>query len=176
MLDFDKITILRINLYLLTKYSMKKIKSTLLKISTKSSYLGAFGVYLLTGFVSPVLAQSGDNPWIPEWIQSIITSFGFNNPADADPVNQVRLRVQWAITILFIVVFVIAIVYSAMAAIKFISSQGDASKLEESKGAVKAILMGFAAMLLSIIGIFFVVWLFNRSTTIQTEPDEPLWQ
>jgi len=154
---------------------MKKVKKLLLKVSNNISYLGAVGIYLLTGFISPVFAQSGDNPWIPQWIQDVINSFGFNDPGSADPVEQVRLRVQWAVTILFIVVFVIAVVYSALAAIKFISSQGDASKLEESKGAVKAILMGFAAMLISIIGIFFIVWLFNRQTSIDTEPDEPLW-
>lgn len=148
---------------------MKKIKSTLLKISMKSSYLGAFGVYLLTGFVSPVLAAEGEG-WIPEYIEKIISSFGFGKEgAGAEPVTEVKQRVQWAITILFVVVFVIAVVYSALAAIKFISSQGDASKLEESKGAVKAILMGFAAMLISIIGIFFIVWLFNREANIETD-------
>lgn len=147
---------------------MKKIKSSLLKASAKASYLGAFGVYLLTGFVSPVLASGSSDGWIPGWIQTIINSFGFGTSA-ANPVEQVKSRVQWAIIVLFVVVFIIAIVYSALAAIKFISSQGEASKLEESKGAVKAILMGFAAMLISIIGIFFIVWLFNREARIDTE-------
>ncbi len=147
---------------------MKKIKSNLLKISTKSSYLGAFGIYLLTGFVSPVLASGSTGGWIPDWIQTIISSFGFGTPG-ADPVGQVKSRVQWAIILLFVVVFIVAIVYSALAAIKFISSQGDASKLEESKGAVKAILMGFAAMLISIIGIFFIVWLFNREAQVNLD-------
>ena len=173
MLNFDKIAFL-IVYFKLNNIIMKQIKSILLKVSTNLSYFGAFGVYLLTGFFSPVLSQSESNPWIPDWIQKIIDSFGFST-GTADPVEQVRKRVQWAITILFIVVFIIAIVYSALAAIKFISSQGDASKLEESKGAVKAILMGFAAMLISIIGIFFIVWLFNRSSQIQTEPEDPTW-
>jgi len=61
-------------------------------------------------------------------------------------------------------VFLVAIVYSALAGIKFITSQGESGKLEESKNAVKAILMGFGAMIIAIIGLFVIVVLLGGET------------
>lgn len=144
---------------------MLKIKKISLEFIKYFSFIPAVFVFLLTGFSNPVYAAED---WIPKWIRTIIDDFGFKEGGTADPIEAVRKRVQWGITILFVAVFVVAIVYSALAAIKFISSQGDSSKLEESKAAVKAVLMGFAAMLVAIIGIFIVVWIFNKSVVPDT--------
>lgn len=152
---------------------MKKIRSKLLKLLSKASvFTGSFGTFLF-GFTVPVFAETGQS-WLPSYIQEAINAFGFGG-SGGDPIEATRQRVQWGLTVLFVAVFIVAIVYSALAAIKFISSQGDASKLEESKAAVKAILMGFAAMLVSIIGIFFIVWIFNQSSTIETDVESPGW-
>jgi ABC-type Fe3+ transport system permease subunit len=115
---------------------------------------------MLAGASTPVYAQD----YVPSWIEKIISALGLSDNDGDGPVGWAKDRVKWALTILFVVVFIIAIVYSALAAIKFISSQGDASKLEESKGAVKAILMGFAAMIIAIVGIFIILWIFEAGT------------
>jgi len=150
---------------------MLKIKKISLEFIKYLSFIPAFFVFLLTGFTKPIYAAT-ESGWIPDWIYKIITGFGFQGEGTPNPIGQVRTRVQWGITLLFVGVFVVAIVYSALAAIKFISSQGDSSKLEESKAAVKAILMGFAAMLIAIVGIFIIVWVFDRQAQINTTPDE----
>jgi TRAP-type mannitol/chloroaromatic compound transport system permease small subunit len=133
---------------------MKKVKNLMLNVAAKGSVAAGVAGSLLFGFTSPVLAQS----WYPAWVDTItghITSGGV--------VDWARQWVQWALTLLFIIVFIVAVIYSALAAIKFISSQGDASKLEESKAAVKAILMGFAAMIIALVGIFIIFWVFGAS-------------
>lgn len=144
----------------------KKIKETALKSAASLSVVAAF----LTG--SPVYAQE----YVPNWIQTIIKSLGLEQGGDG-PVGWAKIRVRWGLTILFVIVFIMAIIYSALAAIKFISSQGDSSKLEESKGAVKAILMGFAAMIICIVGIFVILWIFdagadfnNAVTNVNNKP------
>ena len=145
--------------------NMKKAKRFLLTVASKASIFSGVAGAILFGLTSPVYAQG----WLPDWIQTIVDTF------KTDPIDPIKKRVQWALTKLFVVVFVVAIIYSALAAIKFISSQGESGKLEESKAAVKAILMGFAAMLISIVGIFIIIWLFARGVTPETEPPVPTW-
>lgn len=130
---------------------MKKAKKVMLNIAAKGSVAAGVAGTFLFGFASSVNAQ-----WYPEWVQKIIGLV-----TEGGPVGWAKVRVQWALTILFVVVFIVAIIYSAMAAMKFISSQGDSGKLEESKAAVKAILMGFAAMIVALVGIFIIFWLFG---------------
>jgi len=138
---------------------MKKVKKYLVSTASKASIVaGTFGA-LLFGLASPVYAQE----YVPGWIRTIMEALNISGTGEG-PVGWAKTRVQWGLTILFVVVFIVAIIYSALAGIKFISSQGDASKLEESKAAVKAILMGFAAMIIAIVGIFIVLWLFGAGT------------
>lgn len=118
------------------------------------------------------------NSFLPDYIQEILCKWGFtptgavNNAAA--PEQQINSKIRWGISTLFVVVFIIAIVYSALAGIKFISSQGKSDKLEESKAAIKAILMGFAAMIIAILGLFIVLWILgspkgpNTNITIPT--------
>lgn len=158
---------------------MKKVKR-----STIRSFLSLSAILvLLASFFNayiPVYASgsgsgsgSSDDGLLPKFIQDIVDQFkgpGGGDSLDATEINSfVNDRVKMGLTILFVGVFIVAIFYSALAAIKFISSQGDASKLEESKGAVKAILMGFAAMILSIVGIFAVIFILGGTSAPPTE-------
>ena len=150
---------------------MEKVKMGFSKtISRAAAVGGVLGGFL--GLASPVYAQA--DTWIPDYIQNILSAFGFAG-GSGNPMPTIRSRLQWGLTILFVIVFIVAIVYSALAAIKFISSQGDSGKLEESKAAVKAILFGFAAMLIAIVGIFVVIWALGGGTDIETELVDPSW-
>ncbi len=148
---------------------MNKAKEIFYKVCSKASvYTGVASVFLF-GSSSIVLAADTDgDSYLPDYIEDILKKLGFLS-GSGDPQEYVQDRVKAGLTILFVVVFLVAIVYSALAAIKFISSQGDASKLEESKGAVKAILFGFAAMLLAIIGIFVVLWWLGSTSDLDTD-------
>lgn len=134
---------------------MEKAKKVLVNAAAKASVFSGVAGSVLFGLATPVSAQ-----WVPDWVDTITNVF--TGPG-ARPVHWAADKVRWALTILFIVVFVVAVIYAAMAAMKFISSQGDASKLEESKAAVKAILMGFAAMIIALVGIFVIFWIFGAS-------------
>ena len=145
---------------------MKKGKKAVLNIISKSSVAAGVAGSLLFGMANPVAAQ---DDWMPEWLATLIDNLDLDGEG---PVGTIKGLVQWGIMVLFAVVFIVAVIYSALAGIKFITSQGDASKLEESKGAVKAILLGFAAMIIAIVGIFIIFWIFNVSpnTTFNNKP------
>lgn len=116
--------------------------------------------------------------FLPDYINDILEKIGVGESGEVTPATTEKYltnRVKTGLTLLFVVVFIVAIIYSALAAIKFISSQGESGKLEESKGAVKAILLGFGAMLISIIGIFIILYVLGSEhgpdTTIDITPD-----
>ena len=135
---------------------MNKLGSKFKRAAVYPIMFATFFIALFTGM--PVKVYAADNTVLPSWINDIVNSF------QGGPSKYVNDRVRLGLTVLFVGVFIVAIAYSALAAIKFMSSQGDSGKLEESKGAVKAILMGFAAMLIAIVGIFFVVTIFGGAT------------
>lgn len=107
-------------------------------------------------FPSAVFAQAQQNSLLPKFFQDIIDAFKGDQAA-----TQVQSYITNGLVIIFVLVFVVAIAYSGLAAIKFITSQGEAQKLESSKAAVKAILMGFAAMIIAIVGIVIIVMVFK---------------
>jgi len=114
---------------------------------------------IFSSFATKVFAQTSEcTDTLPQFICTIKEKF-------LDDENKyINSRVQLGLTVLFVVVFLVAIVYSALAGIKFITSQGESGKLEESKNAVKAILMGFGAMIIAIIGLFVIVVLLGGET------------
>lgn len=152
---------------------MNKIKNLMVNVASKASIFSGVAGTVLFGFSNPIVAAD-ETSYLPSYIEDILKKLGFLEGATGDPQDYVNKRVKAGLTILFIVVFLVAIAYSALAAIKFISSQGDASKLEESKAAIKAILMGFAAMLIAIIGVFVILWWLGGDPSLETEiPIEP---
>ena len=137
---------------------MNKIQKAGVKIVSKISVISSIGAFFLFGARRPIFASN----FLPNYVQEILDKV---TGAGHTPSTYVNNRVKSGLTMLFVGVFIVAIVYSALAAIKFISSQGDSSKLEQSKAAVKAILMGFAAMLVAIIGIFVILWVLGATST-----------
>jgi len=149
---------------------MKKVKNIAIKVASKATIVTAAAGGLLFGMPSAVAAE--DCGLLPCFISNIMTEMGIDpgGKINSDILEgYLNDRVRIALTFLFVVVFIVAIVFSALAGIKFMSSQGDSGKLEESKGAVKAILMGFAAMLVAIIGIFIVLWLLGSESAPPSE-------
>lgn len=130
---------------------------------------------LLFGLPTSVNAQG--TSLIPNFIQDI---FG---EAANDPANYVTARIRLGIIIALGVVILVAVVFSILAAIKYISSQGEEGKVAEAKKSVTAILTGIAVLFIAIIGIALVLVFFNVQSPVTevynfciTDPDSQLCQ
>ena len=147
---------------------MKKVKNSMIKVAGKiSAGLGVVTVFL--GF-----PRSAHATVLPGFVQKIVDSAKGSNTT-----NYVNTRVRIGLTAVFVGVFLTAVGYSALAGAKFMSSQGDSGKLEESKAAVKAILMGFAAMIGAIVGIFVIIYILGAGgeepgSEFCLDPNNPL--
>lgn len=151
-----------LNNFIHYEYHMNKAKKVALSVGTKVVAFGGVAGAMLFGGASAVQADGV----LPSFIQEIIDKLSSGGKIDTGTIGTfVNNRVRMGLTVLFVAVFLVAIAYSALAAIKFISSQGDSGKLEESKGAVKAILMGFAAMIIAIVGLFVILALLGATST-----------
>ncbi|MBN1916242.1 hypothetical protein JW796_04675 [Candidatus Dojkabacteria bacterium] len=118
-------------------------------------------------------SASAQTSLIPNFIRDI---FG---EASNDPANYVTARVRLGIIIALGIVILVAVVFSILAAIKYISSQGEEGKVTEAKKSVTAILTGVAVLFIAIIGIALVLVFFNVSTPVTevynfciTDPDK----
>lgn len=123
------------------------------------SALGVLLVVLLLQLgILPVAAQQSILP--PE-LADIIERF----PGGAGLVDFVTDNVRLLITVLWIVLVLAAVVYAGVAGFKYVSSQGDAGKIEEAQKAVKAIWMGVAAFFVSIIGMVVIIAIAGGTVT-----------
>lgn len=68
--------------------------------------------------------------------------------------------------LLFVAVIILAVVYSALAGIKFITSQGNSDKVTEASDALKNVLVGVAAAFLGVIAIFIITAIFSDTSRI----------
>lgn len=71
--------------------------------------------------------------------------------------------IQNALTLFFVVIILAAIIYAALAGLKYIQSQGDSSKVEEAAGALKSVLFGVAAVFIGIIGVILITSIFSST-------------
>jgi hypothetical protein len=124
----------------------------------------SLAVFALIGFGSRVQAAS----LLP---QQIIEIFNLLGPQGSGAAGFVTSRIQLALVIALGAVVLVAVVYSIIAAFKYISSQGDAGKIEEAQKAIRAIFLGIAAMLIAIVGIVLVFVFFGAA-----RPDPSLYQ
>lgn len=149
---------------------MKKLLSTLLVLST----FVAFATILMPISVSagPTAPAKGSSVILPNPIEDLNPTIVTDNKKG----DTIAKAVTNAMTIMFIVVFIVAVFYTFMAAIKYIRSEGNEQKVEEAKNAVKAVLFGVAAMFIAIIGILLINAFFggNGGTGLGTAIDDLL--
>lgn len=114
------------------------------------------GVSTLALVAVPVNAQN----LLPSGLKSIFDLFGRDGTGVA---SFARDRITLALTLALGLIILVAVVYSLIAAFKYIQSQGDPGKIEEAQKAIKAIFMGIAAMLIGIVGVVLVYVFFGAS-------------
>ena len=139
----------------------------LLKIAT-SLGLVLSGILLLPTGVYAQNPTPRPNSFLPPAIQEI---FGLLGDEGEDTASFVTARVRTGLYIALGLIVLVAVVYSLIAAFKYIQSQGDPGKIEEAQKAIKAIFFGIAAMFIAIVGIVLVFVFFNFSP-----PDATLGQ
>jgi hypothetical protein len=111
--------------------------------------------------VNTVSAQE----FLPDTISDL---FGLLGEDGSGATQFVTSRVQSLLLIGLALLVLSAVVYAAFSAYKYISSQGDAGQVEESGKAVKAIFLGIAVLLLSVVGIA-LIFVFFGTELINTE-------
>jgi len=125
---------------------------------------------ILTGFVGSlallfVPVSVNAQTIVPNFLQTLIDAGkGLGTNPGASSVT----LLSSILTIVFIVVFIVAIVYTFMAAIKYIRSEGNEQKVEEAKNAVKAVLFGVGAMFVAILGVVLISAFFGISDPTST--------
>lgn len=75
--------------------------------------------------------------------------------------------VRNALIVLFAVVTIFAIVYSATAGLKFVTSEGASDKVEEAREAIKNVLIGVGAAFIGVIGVFIISSIFSPNTNAE---------
>ncbi len=101
--------------------------------------------------------------------KQITDLFGLLGDEGSGTSEFVSSRVRMLLLLGLGVLVLAAVIYAAMAAFKYIQSQGDPGKIEEAGKAVKAIFTGLAVLMVAIVGIvlvfvFFGAGLFGTST------------
>ncbi|MBN1332116.1 hypothetical protein JW978_04575 [Candidatus Dojkabacteria bacterium] len=129
----------------------------------KNKFVTAFWMSLVLTLVPlSVQAQS----ILPENIS------GFLNDWSGSTVTEKIVGfLRLALTLAFGAVILVAVLFSIMAAIKYIRSQGDSGKVEEANNAIKAIFQGVAAMFVGFIGIVIVFFIFDVALPDPTLPN-----
>ncbi|KXK26072.1 MAG: hypothetical protein TR69_WS6001001366 [candidate division WS6 bacterium OLB20] len=120
------------------------------KIAVKGVFTLLAVFALLHAGVFPVAAQESV---LPDELARIIERF----PGGAGLVDFVTDNIRLLITVMWIALVLASVIYAGIAAFKYVTSQGDAGKIEEAQKAVKAIWMGVAAFFVSIIGMVVIV-------------------
>ncbi len=139
---------------------MNKLKNTALIFAT--TFVG--------GLMFPQAAFAQEITFLPKDLQDIVGQ---------DPIIYVSSRVKSLLTIALGGVVLISLIFSIIAAVKYITAQGNEQKIEEAKKSFTSIMVGVAALILSIIGVVLVLRFFgiDSSTTLckpcVENPDAP---
>jgi hypothetical protein len=127
---------------------MKKIKLTALG--------GSMVMVLLT--VGAVLNPAFAADLLPKPIQDLFALLGVGGSGTGEFVSS---RLQMILLLGLGAIVLVAVVFSALSAFKYISSQGDPGKIEEAGKAVQAIFLGIAVLFVAIVGIVLVFVFFG---------------
>ncbi|MEI6887070.1 MAG: hypothetical protein WCK31_02420 [bacterium] len=125
---------------------------------------------ILTGFVGSlallfVPVSVNAQSLIPTFLDPLVKA---GSSLGTEPGTSTVTLLSSILTIVFIVVFLVAIVYTFMAAIKYIRSEGNEQKVEEAKNAVKAVLFGVGAMFVAILGVVLISAFFGVTDPTNT--------
>ena len=121
------------------------------KIKISSLVVVVLSVFSLGTLVSAL-------PILPDPILEILRLLG---PGGVCSSVYITSRVQFILVVALGAIILVAVVYALLAAFKYVSSQGEAGKMEDAQKSIKAIFIGIAAMIIAIVGIILVFAIFG---------------
>lgn len=123
-------------------------------------------IFIVLAFTSGsmVAAASASAGILPKEITDLLGILGPEGVCASQYVNN---RVKFVFFLVLGGLVVASVVYSIIAAYKYITSQGDTGKIEEANKSIKAIFMGIAAMVVGIVGMVIVF------TVVGARPTNP---
>src|SRR5690606_26169469 len=80
--------------------------------------------------------------------------------------NSIQSTITLITTLIFIVIILFAVFIIIKAAVKYIRSEGDDTKIQEAQKAIKSVFVGIAALFIGVIGIIIVLAFFNVGDAI----------
>lgn len=69
--------------------------------------------------------------------------------------------------LLFTGIIIVAIVYAALAGLKYIRSQGESEKVEEAQNALRSVFIGVASVFIGIIGVVVISGIFTNQGAVE---------
>lgn len=76
--------------------------------------------------------------------------------------------IRFGLQLIFVGIIIVAIYIIIKAAVKYIQSEGDETKIGEAQKAIKSVFVGIASLFVGIIGIVIVLAFFNASGAVDT--------
>lgn len=139
--------------------------------------------FSFASFVAPVTAAAQETSLLCQAFP-FLEDLGFIGVGDAlctptegegeNVLGSVGGIIRFGLSLIFIGIIGIAIFYIIKSSIKYIRSEGDEGKVQESQKAIKAVFMGVAALMVGIIGLVVILALFNSTTALNTEEQDEL--
>ncbi len=122
-------------------------------------------LFVLTAVASGSVALAAETSSLlpPE----ILRLLGLLGPQGVCASQYIRDRTNFAFFLVLGGLVIASVIYSIIAAYKYITSQGDTGKIEEANKSIKAIFMGIAAMVVGIVGMVIVF------TVVGARPTSP---
>jgi len=121
------------------------------------------------GLVSAATVANGaQSSLLPAALQSLLDLMGPNGQNTGTFISG---KVQFVIYLVMGMIILVAVVYSILAGIKYIRSEGDPGKIEEAQKSIKSILMGVAAIFVGILGIVLVYVIFGVGIISPSTPE-----
>jgi heme/copper-type cytochrome/quinol oxidase subunit 2 len=113
-------------------------------------------VFVLSGLSIFTLASAAG--FLPDSLTKLL---GLVGPSGICASDYITSRVQFVLILALGGIVLVAVVYAMIAAFKYVSSQGEAGKMEDAQKSIKAIFIGIAAMIIAIVGIILVFAVFG---------------
>ncbi len=148
---------------------MKRIQSFFMVMMT------AVVMFTTASFISPTIASAQDTD-----VNLICRIFPFINQIEftqglcggESNLSAIGELVRFVLSLIFIAIIGIAVFYIIKSAIKYIQSEGDEGKVQESQKAIKAVFLGIGALIVGLVGLIIILAFVGADEALQQDIPE----
>ncbi len=91
----------------------------------------------------------------------------------ASAIDTGEALIQFALSMIFVGIIAFAIFVIIKAAVKYIRSEGDESKVEEANKAIKNVFIGIGALIVGVIGLVIILGIFSSASGGLLDTQDP---